>query len=77
MKEIETVAIETVRAPLLEEPGDEGPRRKGSSFQDLRQLTLEELAEDEKANRLVDRFTRMASAEAAQPVRVAAFNSFI
>ncbi|WP_242892363.1 hypothetical protein [Actinomadura litoris] len=46
---------------------------------DLRDLTLAELADDKEAARIVARLTRTDTpkAEGAEPVRVAAFNSFI
>jgi FXSXX-COOH protein len=43
---------------------------------DLRDLTLDELAEDPMAADIVARLTRKNGAE-SEPVRVAAFNSFI
>jgi hypothetical protein len=42
----------------------------------LRKLTLDELATDSEASRIVARLTRKDSNQ-SEPVRVAAFNSFI
>lgn len=46
------------------------------SLADLHNLALDELAEDREAGRIVGRLTRKDTDE-SEPVRVAAFNSFI
>lgn len=47
-----------------------------SEFSGLRELSLDELAADEEAARIVARLARMDARE-PEPVPVAAFNSFI
>jgi hypothetical protein len=55
---------------ILEEAGT------ADTLTDLHKLTLDELAEDGEAGRIVARLTRKDTGE-SEPVRVAAFNSFI